>query len=229
MGRSSPCLLIIPLALLVLSSDLLARFELSADIGKRWMDTKNQPYLSIDSFIGSVNVDYLINEQFSLYSGPSFVVDHYESRDDCKVRNCLSGDQFKLGLDTGLNWEFPSVSFFFQVRWLLFSRGRERSWGRTNAAYFIRGVDVFEDGVENGELRFQTRGFDLGSGVNIPLSESVSCALSFEVAMEESRVVEGLKEVENSRGYFLRKSASLKSDWRNFKSSGLYVGLQYKF
>lgn len=229
MGRSAPYLLVIPLAILMFSSELLARFELSANVGKRWMDTKNQPYLSIDSFIGSADVDYPINEQFSLYSGPSLVVDHYESKDDCGVRNCLSGGQFKLGLDTGMHWEFPSVSLFFQVRWLLFARGRERSWGRTNAAYFIRGVDVFEDGVENGEILFHTRGFDLGSGVNIPLSESVSCALSFEVAMEESRVVEGLKEIENSRGYFMRKSESLKSDWRNFKSSGLYIGLQYKF
>lgn len=231
MFRRTPiCSFLIPIAtLLTFQSLCFARVEMSAKIGKRWLEHRSQSYVSIDSFVGSVELYHPMNEKLSLFGGPAVVIDHFQSDVDCTSRNCLSANLFKVGIDTGLAWDFSSISFFFQTRWLFFAQGRERSWGRTNLSYFYRGTDVFEEGVEKGESVLQARGVDLVSGLSFPLSERISCSLSLEAAREESRVAKSLKEVENSEGYSMRKSSSLETGWRKFQSSGLYIGIQVRF
>ncbi len=203
-------------------------WDIGFHAGKRWLEISNHNYSTIESFILSGHGRVWSSEQLLVFAGPSFVVDHYEHAESCDKKACFSVSHYKCGLDAGLEFVFPSITVFLQGRALAYSWGRQRLWGRSQFAMPQGRLSVFDQAKSQGELIYRTKGVDITTGLKWKIAEKWSLMTSLEIAIERHRIEKAQVKLRNERGDLMYKSSSLRTDWSNYHSSGVYLGVAYR-
>lgn len=203
-----------------------ADIEVIAQAGKRWSETKSEIFASQQSYTFALHAKLPTQSVFSLVLGPSAVLDLYYTNESCEKRACFSANHYKIGIDLGGEFAFPLVRVFLHGRALVYARGHQKLRGKT-MLHFPESLEIFENGMNEGELVKRSVGFNVVSGLKWSLFEELYVLLSFELAYEKIRTEDAAVKVSSKRGDLLHLGSSLKTDWHSNNSSAIYMGLAY--